>query len=138
MKISFLTAFSLSCAISLGIYSTSASAIQYYKWVDAKGVTHYTKTPPPKSAKKPPQWIPMAGKIQHQHHLERLKLKCKPRTHPKKNSNKPLKFLRIRTSNNVKPTKLCSNLKIVQSLYKTPPYRTACFFFGKCWRKIHF
>ena len=52
MKISFLTAFSLSCAISLGIYSTSASAIQYYKWVDAKGITHYTKTPPPKSAKK--------------------------------------------------------------------------------------
>ena len=25
---------------------------QYYKWVDAKGSTHYTTTPPPKSAKK--------------------------------------------------------------------------------------
>jgi len=52
MKISFLTAFSLSCAVVLSICSTSASAIQYHKWVDAKGVTHYTKTPPPKSAKK--------------------------------------------------------------------------------------
>ncbi len=138
MKISFLTAFSLSCAVVLSICSTSASAIQYHKWVDAKGVTHYTKTPPPKSAKKATTVDTYGWKIQHQHHLERLKLKCKPRTHPKKNSNKPLKFLRIRTSNNVKPTKLCSNLKIVQSLYKTPPYRTACFFFGKCRRKIHF
>src|SRR5690606_33992454 len=88
--------------------------------------------------KKPQLSIPMAGKIQHRHHLEWLKLKCKPRTHRKKNNNKPLKFLRIRTSNNVKPTKPCSNLKIEQSLYKTPPYRTACFFFGKCLRKIHF
>ncbi|ENW25821.1 hypothetical protein F925_01175 [Acinetobacter lwoffii NCTC 5866 = CIP 64.10 = NIPH 512] len=52
MKISFLTTLSLSCAVVLSICSTSASAIQYYKWVDAKGVTHYTKTPPPKSAKK--------------------------------------------------------------------------------------
>ena len=52
MKISFLTGLSLSCAISLGICSSSASAIQYYKWVDAKGTTHYTKTPPPKTAKK--------------------------------------------------------------------------------------
>ena len=52
MKISFLTVFSLSCAVVLSICSTSASAIQYHKWVDAKGVTHYTKTLPPKSAKK--------------------------------------------------------------------------------------
>ena len=52
MKISFLTAFSLSCTVSLSIFSTSAAAIQYHKWVDAKGITHYTKTPPPKSAKK--------------------------------------------------------------------------------------
>lgn len=52
MKISFLSALSLSCAISLGIYSSNASAIQYYKWVDAKGTTHYTKMPPPKTAKK--------------------------------------------------------------------------------------
>ena len=27
-------------------------AREYYKWVDAKGSTHYTATPPPKSAKK--------------------------------------------------------------------------------------
>ena len=52
MKISFLTAFSLSCAVSLSVCSSSASAIEYHKWVDAKGVTHYTKTPPPKSARK--------------------------------------------------------------------------------------
>lgn len=52
MKISFLTVFSLGCAVVLSICSTSASAIQYHKWVDAKGVTHYSKTPPPKSARK--------------------------------------------------------------------------------------
>ncbi|WP_442855651.1 DUF4124 domain-containing protein [Acinetobacter sp. NCu2D-2] len=28
------------------------NAAEYYKWVDAKGVTHYSKTPPPASAKK--------------------------------------------------------------------------------------
>ncbi|WP_216935073.1 MULTISPECIES: DUF4124 domain-containing protein [unclassified Acinetobacter] len=52
MKISFLSTFSLSCAVTVSLFSMSASAIQYHKWVDAKGITHYTKTPPPKSAKK--------------------------------------------------------------------------------------
>ncbi|QIO06892.1 DUF4124 domain-containing protein [Acinetobacter shaoyimingii] len=32
--------------------STSVVAAEYYKWVDSKGTTHYSKTPPPKSAKK--------------------------------------------------------------------------------------
>ena len=52
MKTSLLTAFSLSCTVSLSICSMNASATQYHKWIDAKGVTHYTQTPPPKSAKK--------------------------------------------------------------------------------------
>lgn len=30
----------------------TATAQNFYKWVDAKGSTHYTTTPPPKSAKK--------------------------------------------------------------------------------------
>ncbi|USA52110.1 DUF4124 domain-containing protein [Acinetobacter sp. C32I] len=44
------------------LYTTSTAAIllcssqnyaqQYYKWVDAKGSTHYTTTPPPKGAKR--------------------------------------------------------------------------------------
>ena len=32
--------------------TTVTHAKQYYKWVDSKGSTHYTTTPPPKSAKK--------------------------------------------------------------------------------------
>ena len=30
----------------------SSFAQNFYKWVDAKGSTHYTSTPPPKSAQK--------------------------------------------------------------------------------------
>ncbi len=83
MKISFLTAFSLSCAVVLSICSTSASAIQYHKWVDAKGVTHYTKDATAKICeKKPPQWIPMAGKIQHRHHLERAETEVQTENTP--------------------------------------------------------
>ena len=37
-------------ALLLG--SSQNHAQQYYKWVDAKGSTHYTTTPPPKSAKR--------------------------------------------------------------------------------------
>ena len=48
MKRSFLTALSFATTLVLGVASSSALAIEYYKWVDAKGVTHYTKTPPPK------------------------------------------------------------------------------------------
>ena len=42
----------LSSALLFTFSSTSTMAREYYKWVDAKGSTHYTTTPPPKSAKK--------------------------------------------------------------------------------------
>ena len=42
----------LMACFALGLSSQSSFAKQYYKWVDAKGSTHYTTTPPPKSAKK--------------------------------------------------------------------------------------
>ena len=38
--------------ISIAAFSSSQSfAKQYYKWVDSKGSTHYTTTPPPQNAK---------------------------------------------------------------------------------------
>lgn len=48
-----------SVALTCALLSSSASlwAKDYYKWVDANGSTHYTTTPPPKSAQK-------KGKIQ--------------------------------------------------------------------------
>lgn len=52
MKRAFLSALSFTSTLVLGIASSHALAIDYYKWVDAKGVTHYTKTPPPKNAKQ--------------------------------------------------------------------------------------
>ena len=42
---------SVFLAIAL-LSSTQSFAKQYYKWVDSKGSTHYTATPPPKSAKQ--------------------------------------------------------------------------------------
>ncbi|MFW1753215.1 DUF4124 domain-containing protein [Acinetobacter wanghuae] len=42
----------LSCAVLLSSVSSTSFATDYYKWVDSKGTTHYTKTPPPASAKK--------------------------------------------------------------------------------------
>ena len=42
----------LSSALFLSLSSTSTMAREYYKWVDANGSTHYSKTPPPKNAKK--------------------------------------------------------------------------------------
>jgi len=44
------TIISISTAFIL--LSPSSFAQDYYKWVDSKGSTHYTKTPPPASAKK--------------------------------------------------------------------------------------
>ena len=48
--------------LKTGLYAIATTALllgssqnyaqQYYKWVDAQGSTHYTTTPPPKSAKK--------------------------------------------------------------------------------------
>lgn len=41
-----------SLLLSLFAFSSSSSfAKEYYKWVDSKGSTHYTTTPPPKNAK---------------------------------------------------------------------------------------
>lgn len=37
---------------ALTLNSTTSFAKEYYKWVDSKGSTHYTTTPPPKNAKK--------------------------------------------------------------------------------------
>lgn len=41
----------LGCALGLSL-STVGHAQNFYKWVDTKGSTHYTATPPPKNAKK--------------------------------------------------------------------------------------
>ncbi|WP_130804337.1 DUF4124 domain-containing protein [Acinetobacter ihumii] len=42
------------CAVVAGLMllATQNHAEQYYKWVDSKGSTHYTTTPPPKGSKK--------------------------------------------------------------------------------------
>ncbi|MBJ9986798.1 DUF4124 domain-containing protein [Acinetobacter sp. S40] len=37
---------------TLMLFATQNHAEQYYKWVDSKGSTHYTATPPPKGSKK--------------------------------------------------------------------------------------
>ena len=37
---------------SIVMASGHALADNFYKWVDSQGTTHYTKTPPPKTAKK--------------------------------------------------------------------------------------
>lgn len=39
-------------ALVFGLGTQSSMAQNFYKWVDAKGSTHYTATPPPNSAKK--------------------------------------------------------------------------------------
>ncbi|WP_445114952.1 DUF4124 domain-containing protein [Acinetobacter sp. WZC-1] len=38
--------------IIAALLSTQSFARQYYKWVDHKGSTHYTTTPPPKNARQ--------------------------------------------------------------------------------------
>lgn len=40
----------LSLILALLCVTSLASAEQYYKWTDAQGVVHYTRTPPPESA----------------------------------------------------------------------------------------
>ena len=53
---SLASSLKLSCLAStvvfVSIYSSMVQAKEYYKWVDQNGSTHYTTTPPPKSAKK--------------------------------------------------------------------------------------
>lgn len=46
--IAFSTSFTGLAFFSIA----NSSAKEYYKWVDSKGSTHYTTTPPPKTAKK--------------------------------------------------------------------------------------
>ncbi|USA47076.1 DUF4124 domain-containing protein [Acinetobacter sp. C26M] len=53
MKLSYLKTISyFITATTLLLCSSQNYAQQYYKWVDAKGSTHYTTTPPPKGAKR--------------------------------------------------------------------------------------
>ena len=50
-----MPAITLGTIISALVFCVStqnAMAQNFYKWVDAKGSTHYTITPPPNSAKK--------------------------------------------------------------------------------------
>ena len=49
-KVFFLAQIALMA--SLMLFATQNHAEQYYKWVDSKGSTHYTTTPPPKGSKK--------------------------------------------------------------------------------------
>nr|WP_312326109.1 DUF4124 domain-containing protein [Acinetobacter oleivorans] len=52
MNLSFLkTSLYTAVATAILVYSTQSQAQQYYKWMDKNGSTHYTTTPPPKSAK---------------------------------------------------------------------------------------
>ena len=52
MASSFIKIGFIATGLILSLSSTTSFAKEYYKWVDAKGSTHYTTTPPPKSAKK--------------------------------------------------------------------------------------
>ena len=52
MKMPFAKLGSAAAALALAVSAQSSFAQNFYKWVDAKGSTHYTATPPPKSAKK--------------------------------------------------------------------------------------
>ena len=52
MSSAFIKFGFMAICLSFSLSSTSSFAKEYYKWVDAKGSTHYTATPPPKSAQK--------------------------------------------------------------------------------------
>ncbi|MFX4309462.1 DUF4124 domain-containing protein [Acinetobacter soli] len=43
---------SLVLLSSVAFTTNTLYAQSYYKWIDAQGSTHYTKTPPPKGARK--------------------------------------------------------------------------------------
>lgn len=52
MNLSYLkTILYIAATTAILIYSSQSQAQQYYKWMDKSGSTHYTTTPPPKSAK---------------------------------------------------------------------------------------
>ena len=52
MSIQFAKMAACLVGMGLAIGSTQSFAKTYYKWVDSHGSTHYTTTPPPKTAKK--------------------------------------------------------------------------------------
>lgn len=52
MKTVFTQPVCLLFSVAALICSSQVSAKEYYKWVDAKGSTHYTTTPPPKNAQR--------------------------------------------------------------------------------------
>jgi len=52
MTSSFIKIGCMAACLSFSLTATTSFAKEYYKWVDSKGSTHYTTTPPPKSAKK--------------------------------------------------------------------------------------
>ncbi|WP_395442578.1 DUF4124 domain-containing protein [Acinetobacter sp. P1332] len=52
MSIQFAKMAACLVGMGLAIGSTQSFAKTYYKWVDSQGSTHYTTTPPPKTAKK--------------------------------------------------------------------------------------
>lgn len=49
MNTSFAQPICLLFSVSTFLCATQVSAKEFYKWVDAKGSTHYTTTPPPKN-----------------------------------------------------------------------------------------
>lgn len=52
MSIQFAKMAVCLVGMELAMSSTQSFAKTYYKWVDNQGSTHYTTTPPPKTAKK--------------------------------------------------------------------------------------
>lgn len=52
MSIQFAKMAVCLVGMALAMGSTQSFAKTYYKWVDSQGSTHYTTTPPPKTAKK--------------------------------------------------------------------------------------
>lgn len=52
MSIQFARMTACLVGMGLAMSSTQSFAKTYYKWVDNQGSTHYTTTPPPKTAKK--------------------------------------------------------------------------------------
>ena len=52
MSIQFARIAACLVGMGLAMSSTQSFAKTYYKWVDNQGSTHYTTTPPPKTAKK--------------------------------------------------------------------------------------
>ena len=52
MNTKIMAAYSIALSMGLMTLSSNAQATNYYKWVDAKGTTHYSKTPPPRGAKQ--------------------------------------------------------------------------------------